>query len=71
MRQADGDEWLGVEWSRGWSDDLVLFSFDAFVYPVAGAVIVEDVTAGIEFEAVDAFETEPMHTYIVRGIIGD
>ena len=65
---ADGDVWQGVEWSQAGSTDVVVFSFDVFPYPVAGHVLVQDVTTGDEFEAFDAFQTEPLHTYIVMSI---
>ncbi len=62
-----GDEWLGVAWTKDGSDDIVLFSFKRFPYPVSGDATVEDVTAeGRPFEIHGGFYTEPRHTYVIR-----
>ncbi len=66
---TDNEHWLGTAWTRGHSEDVVIFAFTAFRQQVEGTVTVEDVTEGKRFEVTDELLTRPYHTYLILNAI--
>ncbi len=62
---GDGDQWLGVSWTKDGFAGEVLFAFSQFDHTVAQCALVEDVSSGTTFRPQGAFTTEPYHTYLI------
>ncbi len=66
---ASGNHWQGVEWAQDGSEDIVLFAFESFDYPVVEVVAIQDITTGTMIFHSGNLNTEAMHTYLIGGTV--